>query len=74
MARLPRTVRPFQWLGHLSSACFHRHVALALANLHDAPHRGANAIDKVTEDLYRINEHGKAVLKRNPSALTVKDH
>jgi restriction system protein len=52
---------------------FHSNIDLALANLQGAPHRGSKAIEKITNEVYRITEHGQAILKRNPSALTVKD-
>jgi len=55
---------------------FHNNVALALANLQGAPHRGPKAIEKVKkhkEDVYRITEYGKSLLKRNPSDLTIRD-
>jgi hypothetical protein len=52
---------------------FHNNVALALANLQGAPHRGSKCMEKVGEKRYKIAEHGKTILKRNPSSLTIKD-
>lgn len=52
---------------------FHHNLALALAYLQGAPHGRTAAIDKVGKESYRITEHGKAIRKRNPSALTIKD-
>jgi hypothetical protein len=52
---------------------FHNNVLLALANLQGAPHKGPKAIDKVGKRVYRIKEYGKALLKRNPLDLTIKD-
>ncbi len=56
---------------------FHVNVALALANLQGAPHRGSKAIERVRNKgrtkVYRITEYGKTILTRNPSDLTVKD-
>jgi hypothetical protein len=52
---------------------FHNNVALALANLQGAPHRGPKAIEKARRDVYRIKEYGKALLKRDPSKLTIRD-
>lgn len=52
---------------------FHCNVDLALANLQGAPHGRSKAIEKVRKEIYRITEHGKAILNRNPSALTIKD-
>lgn len=52
---------------------FHNHVAIALANLQGAPHRGPQYIEKVGNEVYRITGRGKDILKRNPSTLTIKD-
>jgi len=52
---------------------FSVNVALALANLQGAPHRGSKAITRVKRDVYRITEYGKDILKRNRSDLTIKD-
>jgi restriction system protein len=52
---------------------FHSNVDLALANLQGVPHRGSKAIEKVRKEVYKITEYGKSILKRNPSALTIKD-
>lgn len=52
---------------------FHNKVALALANLQGAPHRGSKCIEQVGAKGYKITEHGKTILKRNPSSLTIKD-
>lgn len=52
---------------------FHSNVDLALANLQGAPHGRSKAIENVRKEVYRITEHGKAILERNPSALTIKD-
>jgi hypothetical protein len=50
----------------------HNNVALALANLQGAPHRGSKCMEKVGEKRYKIAEHGKTILKWNPSSLTIK--
>lgn len=55
------------------TSVFHNKVALALANLQGAPHRGSKCIEQVGERGYKITEHGKTILKRNPSTLTIKD-
>ena len=56
---------------------FHVNVALALANLQGAPHRGSKAIERVRNKsgakFYRITEYGKSILNRNPSDLTIGD-
>jgi hypothetical protein len=52
---------------------FQNNVALALANLQGAPHKGPKCIEKVRKKVYRITEYGKTILKRNPSSLTIKD-
>jgi restriction endonuclease Mrr len=52
---------------------FHNRVALALANLQGTPHGHSRAINKVRKEVYKITEHGMAILKRNPSALTIND-
>jgi|ERR1700731_4239237 len=55
------------------NSVFHTNVALAIANLQGAPNVGSKAIEKVGKEAYRITEHGKDILKRNPSTLTIKD-
>ena len=57
------------------TAVFHNRVAWALAhlNMRRGPLGHSEAIEKVRKEVYRITEHGKAILKRNPSALTIKD-
>ncbi len=55
------------------NSVFHNNVALALANLQGAPHRGSKAITKVKRNIYIITEYGKDILKRNPSTLSIKD-
>jgi restriction system protein len=52
---------------------FGNNVDLALANLQGAPHGRSKCIDRIRKGVYRINERGKAILKRNPLTLTVKD-
>lgn len=52
---------------------FRNQVALGLANLQGAPHRGPKYVEKVRKKVYRISERGKDILKRNPSTLTIKD-
>jgi hypothetical protein len=46
---------------------------LAIANLQGAPNVGSKAIEQVGKGVYRITEHGKDILKRNPSTLSIKD-
>jgi hypothetical protein len=55
------------------NSVFNVNIALALANLQGAPHRGSKAINKINKDVYGITEYGKDILKRNPSDLTLKD-
>jgi restriction system protein len=61
----------------MGNSVFHVNVALALANLQGAPHRGSKAIEKIKSNgktkIYRITEYGKTILNRNPSSLTIKD-
>jgi Mrr restriction endonuclease-like protein len=52
---------------------FVNNVALALANLQGAPHGGSRVITKVKEEVYKINERGQAILRRNPSHLSIYD-
>ena len=54
---------------------FHNRVAWALAhlNMRRGPLGHSEAIEKVRTEVYKITEHGKAILERNPSALTIKD-
>lgn len=52
---------------------FRNNIALALAHLQGAPHGGSKAIEWVRGEVYKITEHGKAILTRNPSDLTIKD-
>lgn len=54
---------------------FNNRVAWALAhlNMRRGPLGHTEAIEKVRKEVYRITDHGIAILKRNPSALTVKD-
>ena len=52
---------------------FHNRVALALANLQGAPRGHSRAINKVRKEAYKITEHGMAILKRNPTTLTISD-
>jgi Mrr N-terminal domain len=54
---------------------FHNRVAWALAhlNMRRGPLGHSEAIEKVRKEVYRITEYGKAILKRNPSALTIED-
>ena len=54
---------------------FNNCVAWALAhlNMRRGPLGHSEAIEKVRTEVYRITEHGRAILKRNPSALTIKD-
>jgi hypothetical protein len=46
---------------------------VALAKSARCPHGGSKCIEKVAEKRYKIAEHGKTILKRNPSSLTIKD-
>ena len=54
---------------------FHNCVAWALAhlNMERGPLRHTRAIVKVEEEVYRITEYGKVLLKRHPEVLTLKD-
>jgi hypothetical protein len=52
---------------------FNSNVDLALAYLQGGLYRRSKCIEKVRKGVYRITEYGKAILKRNPSSLTVKD-
>jgi restriction system protein len=54
---------------------FHNRVAWALAhlNMRRGPLGHSEAIEKVKKEVYKITEYGKAILKRNPSALTIRD-
>jgi restriction system protein len=52
---------------------FHNRVALALANLQGAPHGHSKAINKARKEVYKITEHGMAILKCNPSELNLND-
>jgi restriction system protein len=54
---------------------FHNRVAWALAhlNMRRGPLGHSEAIEKVRKEVYRITDYGKAILGRNPSALTIKD-
>lgn len=54
---------------------FHNRVAWALAylNMGRGPLGHSEDIEKVRTGVYRITEHGKAILRSNPSALTIKD-
>jgi restriction system protein len=54
---------------------FHNRVAWALAhlNMRRGPLGHSEAIEKVRKERYRITDYGKSILKRNPSALTIKD-
>jgi restriction endonuclease Mrr len=52
---------------------FHNRVELALANLQGAPHGHSRSINKVRKEVYKITEHGMAILKRNPTTLTITD-
>src|SRR5437588_13109380 len=42
-------------------------------NMRRGPLGHFEAIEKVRKEVYKITEYGKAILKRNPSALTIKD-
>jgi hypothetical protein len=59
------------------NSVFNVKVALALANLQGAPHRGPKNIRKTKQlgdtKFYKITERGKAILSRNPSGLTLRD-
>jgi len=55
------------------NSVFHVNIALALANLQGAPHRGSKAITKIKRDVYRITPYGNDILKRNPSELSLSD-
>jgi restriction system protein len=54
---------------------FHNRVAWALAhlNMRRGPLGHSEAVEKVRKAVYKITEYGKAILRRNPSALTIKD-
>jgi restriction system protein len=54
---------------------FHNRVAWALAhlNMRRGPLGHSQAVEKVRKEVYKITEYGKAILKSNPSALTIKD-
>ena len=52
---------------------FDSNIDLALAYLQGAPQGRSKAINRVSEKVYRITNHGNAILRRNPSALTIKD-
>ena len=54
---------------------FHNRVAWALAhlNMRRGPLGHSEAVEKVKREVYRITEHGRAILKRNPTGLTIKD-
>lgn len=70
-------VAPHELLQNLKNGTpvFHNRVAWALAhlNMRRGPLGHSEAIEKVRNKVYRITEHGKAILTRNPSALTIKD-
>jgi len=59
------------------NSIFNVKVALALANLQGAPHKGPHAICKTKQlgntKFYKITEYGKAILSRNRSGLTLRD-
>jgi len=59
------------------NSIFNVKIALALANLQGAPHKGPQAIRKTRQlreaKFYKITEYGKAILSRNPSGLTLHD-
>ena len=50
---------------------FHNRVAWALAHLN--MRCGPLGHAEVRKEVYKITEHGKTILKHNPSALTIKD-
>ncbi len=54
---------------------FNNRVAWALAhlNMRRGPLGHSEAIEKVRKEVYKITEYGKAILKRNPPSLTIKD-
>jgi Mrr restriction endonuclease-like protein len=52
---------------------FNSNIDLALAYLQGGLHRRSKAIKMVRKGVYQIIEHGKAILRRNPSALTIRD-
>jgi restriction system protein len=54
---------------------FHNRLAWALAhlNMRRGPLGHSEAIEKVRKEVYKISDYGKAILNRNPSALTIKD-
>lgn len=47
--------------------------ALAHLNMERGPIGHPKAITLVKKEVYRITEHGRAILKGNPSHLTIKD-
>src|ERR1700759_5102625 len=55
----------------LGNSIFRVNVALVLANLQGAPHRGPKAIEKVQKNIYRINDLGIRVLNKGLTALTI---
>lgn len=54
---------------------FHNRVAWALAHLNmgRGPLGHSEAVEKTRKEVYRITEHGRDILKRNPRALTIRD-
>jgi restriction system protein len=57
------------------ASVFVNRVAWALAhlNMEAGPIGHPTALVLVRQGIYRISEHGNAILKRNPSHLTIKD-
>lgn len=47
--------------------------ALAHLNMERGPIGHPKAITLIKKEVYRITEHGRAILKGNPSHLTIKD-
>jgi restriction system protein len=70
-------VAPHELLQKLKNGTpvFHNRVTQALAhlNMRRGPLGHSEAIEKVRREVYKITEHGKAILNRNPSALAIKD-
>jgi len=58
-----------------NTSVFVNRVAWALANLNmeAGPLGHAGEITAVKEGVYKITEHGRAILKSNPRELTIKD-
>jgi len=69
------TVDELQQKHKNGTAVFVNRVAWALAhlNMEAGPIGYPKAVTLVKKEVYRITEHGKELLKNNPSNLTIKD-